>query len=104
MMDPRREDPTQRAVMRIVVPALLWLALFAWPFLTASLACDRRLNLYALAGLTVLVLGSARPFIVWKDRRWATRAWVALAFALATIGVWIAGMMAGEVRIMCRLF
>lgn len=93
----RRPRPLTTAV-------LLWLALFASPFLMASATCDRRLNLYALAGLATLVAVVALPFLLSQDRPLGARAGVALGFAAVTLVVWYVGGAAADVRILCRLF
>ncbi len=93
-----------RRARPIAVAAVLWLALFAWPFLTRNATCDQRLNLFALAGGTVLVVVVVVPFITAGERSLASRFGAALAFAVVTVAVWLAAGAAADVRLMCRLF
>lgn len=88
----------------LALAALLWLALLAWPFLTASLECGRRLDLYFLAGVGVLVGTVALPFRWPAGRTMTSRAGLALKFGVMTVAVWVMGGVVGEVRLMCRLF
>lgn len=93
-----------RRARPVAVAAVLWLALFAWPFLTRNATCDQRLTWYALAGGVVLLLVSVLPFIDPGQRPVPARVGVALGFAVVTVGVWLAAGSAADVRLMCRLF
>jgi hypothetical protein len=93
-----------RRARPVAVAAVLWLALFAWPFLTRNATCDQRLNWYALAGGMVLLLVSVLPFIDTGKRPVASRVGMAVSFAVVTGVVWFAAGSAADVRIMCRLF
>ena len=82
----------------------LCVALFAGAFAAAPYSCEGGLGAYALAGLVVVVVLALLPFVLRRDASIARRFGLALGLAALGFGVWIAGMAAANVRIMCRLF
>ncbi len=86
------------------ITGALLLALFLFPFLTRSVACEQRLDIYFYAGVAALLAVAAVPFVMPAGRPMGARVGWSFAFAAACVLVWLAGLFAGDVRIMCRLF
>lgn len=79
-------------------------AVFALAFLVAPRSCEGGLTVYWWAGVIGVVALAAIPPVVRAGQSVPGRiAWAAgfLAFGVA---VWIAGLLAANVRIICRLF
>ena len=96
--------------MRIIRPAPLAIAaalmggLFVFPFLIASAPCEQRLSAYTWTGLGVFVAVVLVPFVLPGCRLVASRWGSALILAMLCAGVWVAGLVSADVRIVCRLF
>ncbi len=88
----------------LAIAVALWVALFAFPFLAASATCDWRLSAYFYAGVAVLLGLAIMPFAVSGAGLVSSRLGSALIFAALTLAVWVAGLFAADVRIICRLF
>lgn len=88
----------------LAIAVALWAALFAFPFLAASATCDWRLSAYSYAGVAVLLGLAIMPFVVAGGGLVSSRPGSALIFAALTLAVWVAGLFAADVRIICRLF
>ncbi|MEZ5445710.1 MAG: hypothetical protein R3F45_08025 [Gammaproteobacteria bacterium] len=93
---------TRRALLAIAVA--LWTAMFSVPFLAASATCDGRLSAYFYAGVAVLLGVTIMPFLLRGGGIVSSCPGSALILAVATLAVWVAGLYAADVRIICRLF
>ena len=88
----------------------LWLAsgicaaLFAFSFVAGPKSCEWGLAAYFWAGVAALLALFVAPLVLRTDRTFLMRSAFGLAFSIAGIAVWFAGLEAGNVRIMCRLF
>ena len=78
--------------------------LFAFSFVAAPKSCEWGLTAYFWSGVIALVVLFAIPIALRTDRTTLQRAAFGLAFAAFGAAVWIAGLFAANVRIMCRLF
>ncbi len=78
--------------------------LFAFAFVAAPKSCEWGLAAYFWSGVTALVVLFAIPMALRTDRPALQRAALGVAFAAFGAAVWIAGLFAANVRIMCRLF
>lgn len=87
----------------LAIAAALWAAMFSVPFLAASATCDGRLSAYFYAGVTVLLGVTIMPFVLRGGGIASSRPGSALILAGVTLAVWVAGLYAANVRIICRL-
>jgi len=78
--------------------------LFAFSFVAGPKSCEWGLTAYFWTGIAALVALFAVPMVLRTDRTMLMRSAFGLAFAVGGLAVWIAGLAAGNVRIMCRLF
>ena len=77
---------------------------FALAFVAAPRSCEWGLSLYVWSGGIALLLLAVIPFLGAMGGSLRKRfAWSA-AFVLSGAGVWLAGLFAANVRILCRLF
>ena len=79
-------------------------ALFAFAFVAGPKSCEWGLTAYFWAGVAALLALFAVPLVLRTDRTLPMRLAFGLAFSATGIAVWFAGLEAGNVRIMCRLF
>lgn len=92
---------------RAIIPSAsggIGAALFAFAFVAAPKSCEWGLTAYFWSGVAALVVLLALPVALRTDRTALQRAAFGLAFAAFGAAVWIAGLFAANVRIMCRLF
>ena len=91
--------------MKLVrVAALVWLLLFVFAFVAAPKSCEWGLSAYTWSGIACLVGLGAMPFVVRTELTDRRRILTAAGFVVATALVWLGGLFAADVRIMCRLF
>jgi len=86
------------------IAAALGAALFAFAFVAAPSSCEWGLGAYFWAGIACLVVLAALPFAVRLEASGVKRVGIGLALALGGVAIWIAGLFAANVRILCRLF
>jgi hypothetical protein len=79
-------------------------ALFSFAFVAAPHSCEWGLTAYFWVGASALVALFAVPIVMRTDRDIFRRALLGSGCALLVLVVWIAGLFAANVRIMCRLF
>ena len=93
-----------RRTLVISIGGAICAALFGFAFVAAPRSCEWGLAAYFWSGMAALVVLLAIPVAIRTDRSVLGR--VALGLGLAAIGaaVWMAGLFAANVRIMCRLF
>ena len=79
-------------------------ALFLSAFAVAPKACEGGLEVYFWAGVAVLVALLVLPFVVRTGSSLLASLGWSLAFTLFGAAVWVGGLSAANVRIICRLF
>lgn len=79
-------------------------AVFAFAFVAAPSSCTWGLEAYALGGAIAVGVLALLPFARGSGASWRGRAVCVLFWAGAGAAVWIAGLFAANVRIICRLF
>lgn len=79
-------------------------ALFVFAFVAAPHSCEWGLGAYFWTGVVLLLVGAVLPFV--PAFRPAVRSPVlqALLYFALVFAVWVAGLFAANVRILCRLF
>ncbi|MBP8307697.1 MAG: hypothetical protein KAY46_10560 [Burkholderiaceae bacterium] len=88
----------------LAVASTLCVALFGFAFLAAPRSCEWGLEAYCWAGgavvVVLLAVSVAAPvsLLLWQ------RVLLALGLAGAGVLVWLAGLFASNMRIICRLF
>lgn len=80
------------------------LALFALAFIAAPRSCEWGLSAYFWSGVAVVFALLAAPFVLQTERPVLTRVSLAIGFGALAFVVWVAGLYAANVRIICRLF
>ncbi len=88
----------------ISVAGAVCAALFSFAFVAAPQSCEWGLAAYFWAGVTTLVTLPVVPVAVLTDRSFPRRAALGLGLATIVLLVWVAGLFAANVRVMCRLF
>ena len=78
-------------------------AMFAFAFVAAPSSCEWGLGAYFWAGVACLAVLAALPFARRRDASAAKRMAIGLALAAGGLAIWIAGLFAANVRILCRL-
>jgi hypothetical protein len=84
--------------------AAICAATFAFAFIAAPKSCEWGLEAYALVGVVGVLLLIVLPFALRAGESGAARIGLGVALAAAGAVVWIVGLFAANVRIMCRLF
>jgi hypothetical protein len=100
----RDNEPGSDSARTTWIAGSICAALFAFAFVAAPKSCEWGLTAYFWSGVAALVVLFAIPMALRTDRTGLQRAAFGLAFAAFGAAVWIAGLFAANVRIMCRLF
>jgi hypothetical protein len=79
-------------------------ALFAFAFVAAPHSCEWGLTAYALAGGAAMLGMLALPLALRRDRALGWRIGVGIGCAVLALAVWFGGLLAANVRILCRQF
>lgn len=93
-----------RQTLALVTGGVLCAALFAFAFVAAPKSCEWGLAAYWWSGVACVLVLFALPFALRAAPSMRGRIGLALAFAVAGCGAWVAGLFAANVRILCRLF
>lgn len=88
----------------MVAAAAVALALLGVAFWVAPQACSGGVELYVQAGVASLVVLLALPFVVRSGASVPGRFGWALGFVFFGVAVWVIGLFAANVNILCRLF
>jgi hypothetical protein len=81
------------------------IAIFVAAFWAASWErCEGQIEFYFLFGLGALLVLFVLPIAVKSASSLAVRIGCAFGFALLGTGIWIGGLAAANVRLLCRLF
>lgn len=94
----------QQRAPALLAGGILCAALFAFAFVAAPKSCEWGLGAYFWSGVVCVLVMFALPFVLRAASSARSRSGLAFAFAAAGCGVWIAGLFAANVRILCRLF
>ncbi len=78
--------------------------LLALAFMVAPHSCEGGLEIYLWSGIAVVVAMLALPFVVRTGGPLLACVGWSLGFALLGAALWLAGLFAANVRIICRLF
>lgn len=81
-----------------LLTAQIVLAFFCGPF-----SCEWGNSVYFYSGVTSLLIAFILPLFQ-NGRPWSKRFGFGLLFLLSSVIVWAVGFIAGDFRIMCRLF
>lgn len=92
-----------RAHPTILFVAAICAGLFGFAFVAAPNACDWGLVAYCCSGAAVILALLAAPFVLQRKRSWWKRVGLAIGLGIIGVGVWVAGMVAANIRIICRL-
>jgi hypothetical protein len=87
----------------LVAGAAVCAALFACAFVAAPNSCQWGLDAYFWTGVACLVALFALPFALRACASIAGRAGFGIGLVALGIGVWLAGLFAANVRIICTL-
>ena len=93
-----------RTKFGLLLAAALGVAVIALAFIAAPHACDGGLALYFWGGIIALAAWVALPFVVPIGATWLARSGWSVALLLLGTVVWLTGLFAANVRIICRLF
>jgi len=105
MSDIVREEAPLRKVRRMsLVAAGFCLGLFAFAFIAAPHACDWGLTAYFWAGVALLVALSVAIPAVSTQGSTLQRIMIGAGVGALVLLVWVAGLFAANVQILCRLF
>ena len=89
-------------LLRVAAP--VWILLFAFALVAAPRSCEWGLSAYTWSGLACLVGLGAVPFLVRTELTDGRRLLTGAGLVIGTAVVWLGGLFAANVRIMCRLF
>ena len=78
--------------------------LFTFAFAAAPYSCAWGLNAYFIAGILAMIVLFVVPVRALRDAALAKRILLGLGLAAVGLAVWIAGLFAANVQILCRLF
>jgi len=93
----------RRRIIGLSLAVSIGLVIFALAFVIAPHSCEGGLDLYFWFGVAALVALPALPFATrMSGSLLASLGW-AVSFLVLGFGVWLAGLVAANVRIICRL-
>jgi len=87
-----------------VVALLLPATLFGFAFAAAPYSCEWGLRSYFWAGVVVLLIELALPFISEAEKPLLRRLLLAAGCGGLSAGAWFGGLVAANFQILCRLF
>jgi hypothetical protein len=96
--------PMPRRTLALIAGGVLCAALLVLAFVAAPKSCEWGLAAYWWSGVACVLVLFALPFALRAAPSMRGRIGLALAFAVAGCGAWVAGLFAANVRILCRLF
>ena len=94
---------SRNRIGRIAAVALLAL-MFGLAFVIAPTNCEDGLVIYFWCGVVALAALAALPFVAGFGSTWPWRTAIAAGLVLAGAATWLAGLFAGHVKIICKLF
>ena len=87
----------------LIAAAVLCLALFGFAFVAAPHSCEWGLSAYFWAGVVVVVALLALPWVLHVAQPLWQRLLVSLGLGSVGALVWLGGLFAANVRIICRM-
>jgi hypothetical protein len=84
--------------------ASIGLFIFVFAFIVAPHACEGGLDVYFWCGIAALAALLALPFVTHMSDSLLTSLGWAVGFLVLGFGAWLGGLVAANVRIVCRLF
>ena len=93
-----------RASQTFWIAGAICAAMFGFSFVAGPKSCEWGLAAYFWVGVAALIALFAVPLVVRTDRTLAMRLAFGIGLTAAGFAIWIGGLEAGNVRIMCRLF
>ena len=93
----------QRATIGFVSAGAIAIAVVGLAFLVAPRSCNGGLDLYVWCGGAALLALLALPFAAHIGRSMLVRLVWSVGFVVLGAGVWIAGLLAANVRFICGL-
>jgi hypothetical protein len=78
--------------------------IFGLAYVVAPKSCEGGNEIYFWTGVVAVIAWLALPFAMKMGKSLAVRFALAFGFAAVGIGVWLGGMTAAHVQILCRLF
>ena len=101
---PRYDGQVMASRTRVcVVGAGIGAGLLLFAFVAAPHSCDWGLDAYVAVGAASIGALIVLPYVLRMEAPPGQRALLALAFVAAGGGVWLLGLIAANVRIVCRL-
>jgi hypothetical protein len=94
----------RRTHIGLIVATIVAMLLFASAFATAPRSCEGGLEVYFWLGILAVMTLLVVPFVAHLGRTLVLRSVWAMALGLAGVSIWVAGLFAANVRILCRLF
>ena len=88
----------------VIAVAAVALFLFAVAFWMAPSSCDGGFGIYFVCGLVALAIMFALPFALRSGNSVFVRVASGLGLVVVGVGVWVAGFVAADFQILCRLF
>jgi hypothetical protein len=79
-------------------------ALFSFAFIAAPKSCEWGLTAYFFAGVAALIALFILPLVLERKATTGRRLLFSIGFLVGGAGVWVAGLAAANIQIMCRLF
>ncbi len=92
-----------RAGWSLLLGVALCVALFAFAFVAAPHSCEWGLTAYFSSGVVAVVALMVIPFVFGRGLAPVPRAFFSLGFGVAGVAVWLGGLFAANLRIICRL-
>ena len=93
-----------RTLRGVVAVAAVAIFLFAVAFWIAPSSCDGGFGIYFVCGIGGLVAMFALPFALGSGNSLFVRIASGLGLVVVGVGVWVAGLVAADFQILCRMF
>jgi hypothetical protein len=86
------------------IASILCVALFAFAFIAAPKSCEWGNTAYFFAGVAALIALFVLPLVMEKKASVGRRLLLSTGWVIGGVGIWVAGLAAANIQIMCRLF
>jgi len=93
-----------RRTIGLSIAGSIGVIIFALAFAVAPHACEGGLGVYFWCGVAALVALLVVPFVTHMSGSLLASLGWAVGFLVLGFGVWLGGLVAANVRIICRLF